>query len=188
MSGILSILFAVMLLTDVRETVDREAAAAVSEDADRYDARKPAQGEKSKEARIRSVTADVDRKEGVILFEGAVRVDYADDYTMCSDQLFAFLSGSNELSRVVAVGNVSITNATRTGTCATAVYRRKRREIEMFGDGKTVVARLVDAGDRDNPPSEVEGGRIRFWLDSEQVEVEDSSIRTEGSKGKELAL
>lgn len=189
MSAVLSVLFAVMLLTDPREMIDAEAAAAISEDADRYDARKtPAEDDVGKEARIRSVSADLDREAGVIFFEGSVRVDYAADYTMCADKLYVFLAGSNELSRVVAVGNVSITNDTRTGICSSAVYRRRKREIEMFGNGADALAQLVDAGDDENPPSEVRGGRIRFWLDSEQVEIEDSQIKTEGSKGGAVAI
>jgi len=189
MIGTLTALLAVMLLTDPREMIDAEAAAAVSEDAERYDVRNQAgAAEGGKSARIRSKTADLDREAGVVMFEGSVRVDYAEDYTMCADRLFVFLAGSNELSRVVAVGNVSITNDTRTGVCGRAVYRRLKREIEMFGEGRDACARLTDAGDKDNPPSEVEGGRIRFWLDSEQVEVEDSRIRTEGSNGKGVAL
>lgn len=183
MSGAWSILFAVMLLTEPDPPRDTVAATAVSEDADRYDVRNPA-GEDRKEARIRSVSADLDREAGVIFFEGDVRVDYSGDYTMCADKLYVFMSGTNELSRVVAVGNVSITNETRVGSCTRAVYRRRRREIEMFGDGKEAFARLADAGDAETPPSEVEGMSIRFWLDTEQVEVRDSRIRTQGGGKK----
>ena len=45
----------------------------------------------------------------------------------------------------------------------------------MFGaDGKP--AHLVEQGE---DASELEGSRIKFWLDSEQVEVENSKIRVE---------
>ena len=171
---ILGQLFAVMLLLDPTETVDEAAAAAVSEDADRVEIRRTETNVKS--ASIRSRASDFDRKEGVIMFEGDVMVRYSEGYTMCSDQLYMFLSKSNELSRVVAIGNVTITNETRTGTCAMATYRRRKSEIEMFGDGGTVSARLTERGD---DASEIEGARIRFWLDAEQVEVESSSIQTE---------
>ena len=99
---------------------------------------------------------------------------------MCADRLYMFLAGTNELSRVVALGNVSITNDTRTGTCAMATFRRKKSEIEMFGDGTNVVARLVERGE---DAAALEGTRIRFWLDSEQIEVEDSRISTEQKGG-----
>ena len=181
MTAVLSSLLAVMLLLDPSETIDAAAAAAVSEDADRVVMR--GQAEEVKSARIRSRTSDFDRQEGVVMFEGDVVVTYSKDYTMCADRLFMFLSKSNELSRVVALGHVSITNETRTGTCAMATYRRRKSEIEMFGDGKGTLARLVERGD---DASEVEGGRIRFWLDAEQVEVEDSRLTTETKGNAEV--
>ena len=80
----------------------------------------------------------------------------------------------------MALGNVSITNDTRTGTCAMATFRRKRGEIEMFGDGKETLAHLVERG---RESSALEGTRIRFWLDAEQVEVENSRISSEQKGG-----
>lgn len=182
MMSALSSLLCVMLLLDPNEVIDEAAAAVVSEDADRVEIR--GRQEEVKSANVRSRTSDFDRKEGVVMFEGNVVVTYSKDYTMCSDRLFMFLSKSNELSRVVAVGNVSITNETRTGTCAMATYRRKKGEIEMFGDGKGVLAHLAERGD---DASAVEGTRIRFWLDAEQVEVENSRLTTE-TKGEAKVL
>lgn len=127
-------------------------------------------------ARIRSVSSDFDRKAGVILFDGNVVVEYGNDYTLCADRVFAFLSASNRLARIVADGSVVISNETRVGTCALATYRKKKGEIEMFGKRGGAKARLVERqGDR---PSDVEGDRIRFWLESETVEVSNSSIST----------
>jgi len=172
-------LLAVMLLTDPSEVIDAAAAAAISADADRVEI--PGQEkERVKSARITSRMSDFDRKEGVVMFEGDVLVRYSDDSTMSADRLFMFLSGSNELARVVALGNVVISNETRTGTCALATYRRKKGEIEMFWDGKGSLARLVERG---QDASELEGTRIRFWLDAEQVEVENSQIGIQGSGG-----
>lgn len=177
-------LFAVMLLTDPSEIIDAEAAALVSADADRVEVvSRDGSPTARKSARITSMTSDFDRKQGVALFEGNVKVVYSDDYTMCSDALYAFLSGSNELSRVVAVGHVVITNETRVGTCAMATYRRRKSEIEMFGDGGNAPAHLIETGD---DASELEGSRIRFWLDSEQVEVENSRITVEEEGNKKL--
>ena len=180
MTGLLLPLFAVMLLTDPTETIDAAAAAAVSEDADRVEVPGGRRTAEVTRARVTSRMADFDRLEGVVMFEGDVIVRYSEDYTMCSDRLFMFLSGSNELSRVVAVGNVSITNATRVGTCAMATYRRRRSEIEMFGDGKEVLAHLAENGE---DASEIGGTRIKFWLDSEQVEVDNSSIGVKTKEG-----
>ena len=179
--AILPTLLAVTLLLEPDEVIDAAAAAAISEDANRVEiaGRKGPESE-VKSARITSRTVDLDRGEGVVMFEGDVVVRYSNDCTMCADRLYMFVAGSNELSRVVALGNVSITNDTRTGTCAMATFRRKKSEVEMFGDGKEICARLVERGE---DASAVEGTRIRFWLDAEQVEVEGSKISTEQKGG-----
>ena len=114
------------------------------------------------------------------MFEGDVTVRYSNDCMMCADRLYVFLAGTNELNRIVALGNVSITNDTRTGTCSMATFRRKKSEIEMFGDGTNVFARLVEKGE---DSSTLEGARIRFWLDSEQVEIEQPRISAEQKEG-----
>ena len=134
-------------------------------------------------ARITSRTSDFDMKAGVVMFEGDVCVRYSEDFVMCADKLYIFLAGTNELSRVVAVGAVSITNENRVGTCAMATYRRQRGEIEMFGEGKKSLARLSDG--RGGARS-LEGLRIRFWLGSEQAEVERPRITADGNGGAKL--
>jgi len=185
MTALLSACLAVMFLAEPEESVDATAAAAISADADRGGYKGAAPVETLESARITSRTSDFDRKEGVVMFEGNVVVSYAADYTMCSDRLYMFLAGSNELSRVVAVGNVTITNASRVGSCAMATFRRKRSEIEMFGDERGGVARLADSGEE---AGALEGARIKFWLDTEQVEVERSrlSVRAQTGEGKML--
>ena len=181
MTTLLPTILAVMLLTEPDEVIDAAAAAAISEDANRVEiAGQKEDANEIKSARITSRTADLDRAAGVVMFEGDVVVRYSNDCTMCADRLFMFVAGTNELSRVVALGNVSITNDTRTGTCAMATFRRKRSEIEMFGDGNATFARLVERGD---DAGALEGTRIRFWLDTEQVEVENSRISSEQKGG-----
>ncbi len=169
-------LLAVMLLLDPTEVIDAEAAAAVSEDADRVELPSKAATDFGKGVVIESESCDYDRNEGVILFDGKVKIIYGQDYTMCADRIFTFLSSSNELNRVVAIGRVAITNETRVGFCQMATYRRRRSEIEMFGDEHGNRARLMENGEE---ASELLGSRIRFWLDSERVEVEDSQIKVQ---------
>ena len=137
-------------------------------------------GQGGSSARIRSRSGDYDREAGVMFFEGDVFAEYGGEYTMAADSIYAFVSASNELSRVVALGGVTITNETRVGSCAMAAYRRRRREIEMFGGGGAR-ARLVERGAKGG---EVEGDRIRFWMDAEQVEIENSDITTGPLGGK----
>ncbi len=187
-------LMSVMLLTDPGEDFDAVAAEAISKDADRVEIspgkdspqQVPTKKREIKEAHVTGRSCDYDRYEGVVMFEGDVVVRYDKDYSMCSDRLYMFMKGSNAVSRVVALGNVSITNDTRIGKCAMAIYRRGKGEVEMFADEKKGVrAQLKDTG-RDQ--SEIIGARIRFWLDSEQVEIGDSDIRMKENKGDRSKL
>ena len=133
--------------------------------------------------RIRSASCDVDRDAGVAMFETGVVVEHG-DATLCADRVFAFSASTNGISRVVAEGGVSVTNGTRVGSCALAVYRRARGEVELFGEPGGAKARLAEAGERSN---ELQGDRIRIWTGSEQVEVSNSALSTEGGRsGEEL--
>ena len=122
--------------------------------------------------KITSERTDYDRKQGVIMFDKDVFVDDV-EYQMHADQLYVFLDGTNDLKRIVAIGNVAITNDARVGTCAKATYTKATSKIVMYGDGAETLAKLTDNGKR---TSEVEGRKITFWIDSEQVEVEGSTI------------
>ena len=130
--------------------------------------------------RIEGRSGDFDIGSGVVMFEGDV-VGRSDDFTICAEKFYAFLVGTNELSRIVTVGDVSITNGARVGTCAMATYRRAKGEIEMFGDGKA--NRLACLKETAASMRMLEGTRIRFWVESEQVEVENSRITAEGRGG-----
>lgn len=135
--------------------------------------------------KITSGRTDYDRKQGVIMFDENVFVDDA-EYQMHADQLYVFLDGTNDLKRIVAIGHVAITNDLRAGTCAKATYTKATQKIVMYGDGDGTVARLADNGKR---RSEVEGRKITFWIDSEQVEVEGSTVTLDagGFGGKDGA-
>ena len=102
-------------------------------------------------------------------------------YTFEADRTFAFLAATNELKRIVALGNVKVVSEGRSGACARAEYRKRHSRITLYGDGPQSPASLVDATRR---RSALEGTRIVFWLDSEQVEISDSrlSIDTKGLK------
>lgn len=141
--------------------------------------------EMPRSVKITSERTDYDRREGVIMFDKNVFVDDA-EYKMHSDQLYVFLDGTNELKRIVAIGNVSITNETRVGSCAKAAYTKSVGKVVMYGDSSGARAKLADYGKR---KSEVEGRKITFWIDSEQVEVEGSTVTLDagGYGGKEGA-
>ena len=128
-----------------------------------------------RDAEISAVRTDYDRKDGVVLFDGAVSVSDA-EYSLGADRIFAFLDGTNSLKRIVADGSVTVTNGTRNGGCPRASYEKSLGRVTMFGEEGNP-AKLVDAGSR---RSEIEGRKITFWLDSEQVEVEGSTLTVEG--------
>lgn len=120
------------------------------------------------------------RKEGVLAFEGNVAVDDV-EFKMNADIVNLFLDGTNDLKRIVAVGNVAVTNGLRSGTCAKATYNRALSRIVMYGDEKAgIVARLNDNGKN---KSQVEGRKITFWVDTEQVEVDGSVITVDVAGG-----
>ena len=143
---------------------------------------KGASGRTGRDAVITSERTDYDRKEGVILFDRNVYVD-DEQYQMHADRLFVFLEGTNDLKRIVAIGNVSITNEQRTASCSRAVFTKAASKIVMYGD-ETTNARLEDPSQRGGV---AEGKKITFWLDAEQVSVEGSAVRLPGGmlKGKD---
>ena len=135
-----------------------------------------------RDAVITSERTDYDRKEGIILFDRNVFVD-DEQYQMHADRLFVFLEGTNDLKRIVAIGNVSITNEQRTASCSRAVFTKAASKIVMYGD-ETSNAKLEDPSQRGGV---AEGKKITFWLDAEQVSVEESAVRLPGGmlKGKD---
>ena len=149
--------------------------------------RKDASGGKdgSGGAEIAARRTDLDRGAGVVLFEGDVRVSDP-EYSLGADRLFVFLDGTNALKRIVADGNVTLTNGTRSGSCARAAYQKAAGRVTMYGDGSRRARLVEDSHRRD----ELEGRRITFWLDSEQVEVDGATLTVDGGMlgGKESAL
>jgi lipopolysaccharide transport protein LptA len=134
-----------------------------------------------RDAVITADRTDYDRKEGIILFDRNVHVD-DEQYQMHADRLFVFLDGTNDLKRLVAIGNVAITNEDKTASCARATYHKSSHRIVMYGN-KDAKARLHEGA---NKGSTVLGDRITFWLNSEQVEIEGPAVTLPGGamKGK----
>ncbi len=120
------------------------------------------------------------RKEGVLVFDGNVFVDDV-EFKMHADEVTLFLDGTNELKRIVAIGNVAVTNELRSGTGAKATYNRALSRVILYGDeAKGILAKLNDDGKR---KSQVEGRKITFWVDTEQVEVEGSTVTVDAGGG-----
>ena len=123
-------------------------------------------------AKITSASTYYDRKEGYAYFSGKVHVDDA-RYQLHADRAYVFLSGTNDLRRIVALGHIAITNGTKRAYGAKASYYRDPGKVVLYaGDGEAAEV-------RDETPQGarvVRGSRIQFWTDSEQVEVLDAEI------------
>ena len=143
------------------------------------DASKPKKAEKpARDAIITADRTDYDRKEGVVLFDRNVHVN-DEQYQMHTDRLFLFLDGTNDLKRLVAIGSVAITNENRRAYCARATFNKKLGRIVMYSSDE-ITAELREEGKKG---SEVKGEKITFWIDSEQVEVENPIITMPGGFG-----
>lgn len=131
-----------------------------------------------RDAIITADRTDYDRKEGVVLFDRNVHVDDT-QYQMHADRLFLFLDGTNELKRLVAIGHVAITNDDKRAYCARATFSKKLGRVVMYSSDE-ITAELCEDGKKG---SNVKGEKITFWLDSEQVEVENPVITMPGGIG-----
>ena len=123
-------------------------------------------------AKITSDSTIYNRKEGIASFEGHVHVD-DEQYQMHADRVYLFLEGTNELKRIVAIGNVAMTNEARMAYGAKATYSKKNGLVVLYsGDGVTAEVR----DESKEQPQIVRGKRIRFWVGSEQVEVDEADL------------
>ena len=157
-------------------------------------------------ARITSDSTVYNRKEGVVSFNGHVHVD-DEQYQMHADRVFLFLEkdsdatnkvhrakgGTNdvhrakgdmneagELKRIVALGNVAMTNEMRRAYGAKATYSKKNGLVILYsGDGITAEVR----DESKSQPQIVRGKRIRFWIGTEQVEVDEADITGPAPEG-----
>ena len=160
--------------------------AAANPAADGESAKRDESEKTKKPPRDAIITADrtdYDRKEGVVLFDRNVYVD-DEQYQMHTDRLFLFLDGTNDLKRLVAIGNVAITNENRRAYCARATFNKKLGRIVMYSSDE-ITAELREEGKKG---SEVKGEKITFWIDSEQVEVENPVITMPGGFGGKDSL
>lgn len=123
-------------------------------------------------ARITSDTTYYDRKEGMAVFTGHVHVDDA-QYQMHAEKAYVFMTETNTLKRIVAIGNIALTNEMKFAYGAKASYYKESGMVVLYGgDGRN--AEVIDASK--GQPQTLRGSKIKFWIDSEQVEVLDATI------------
>ena len=133
-------------------------------------------------------------KEGTAIFEGHAHVD-DEQYQMHADRVCLFFDVDKDFNStnavchakstddahraagdarlVVAIGHVAMTNGARRAYGAKATYSKKDGLVVLYsGDGITAEVRDESKAQ----PQIVRGKRIRFWIDSEQVEVDEADL------------
>ena len=161
--------------------------AALSAFADAKDAVSPsvaktaAKTAANRVAKITSAKTYYDSKDGVAFFSGHVFVD-DEQYKLHADSAYVFMdkSGTNELKRIVAVGNVAVTNETRRAYGAKMSYYRDSGMIVLYAP-ENGLCEVRD--EKEDPPQSVTGTKIKFWLGSDQVEVTGATISAPISGG-----
>ena len=169
-------------------------------------------------AKITSDMTVYNRKEGIASFEGHVHVDdeqyqmHADRVFLffetekesgATNGLSQAANGTNgvhkaakkdpndmrraagDVRRVVAIGNVAMTNDAHRAYGAKATYSKKNGLVGLYsGDGITAEVRDESKAQ----PQIVRGKRIRFWIDSEQVEVDEADLTGAAPSGGAASL
>ena len=132
---------------------------------------------KGRPANITSRSLFHDRKEGVLFLDRNVHVD-DEQYQLWANKAYVFMEGTNDVKRIVAIGDVALTNEMR---------RAYGSKISYYKDGGMVVLygwpdRPAEIRDEAKAEAQVVKGRkIKFWIDSEQVEVIEADITAPSS-------
>lgn len=130
-------------------------------------------------AKITSANAYYDRKEGYVYFSGKVSVE-DDKYILHADRAYVFMDGTNELRRIVALGNVAMTNELKRAYGAKASYYRNPGMVVLYSaDDRAAEVRE----EKPDGAQVVRGKKIKFWTNSEQVEVVEADISSPGGAG-----
>ena len=126
-------------------------------------------------AKITSATTYYDRKEGFAYFSGHVFVE-DEKYQLHADRAYVFMSGSNDLQRIVALGNVAMTNESKRAYGEKVSYYRDRGMVVLSAgeNGAAEVREETESG-----PRVVRGKKIKFWTESKQVEVVQAEIEAQ---------
>lgn len=124
--------------------------------------------------RITSAKVNYDRKEGFAYFSGGVTVEDP-TYVLHADRAFVYMGETNDLKKIVALGNIAITNESRRAYGAKATYFRNSGAV-ILSSGTNVVAEVRDVGS--DGDQVLRGKKIKFWTGSRQVEVLEAEIST----------
>ncbi len=127
-----------------------------------------------KTVKIDAPSAYYDKKEGFVAFRGGV--SFADgEYQLHSDRVFVFTDASNSVRRVVALENVAVTNGPKRAYGVKASYYKQTGMVVLYGNAETP-AIVRDESRVDD--QEIVGEKLKFWVNSKQVEVLKAHIKS----------
>ena len=127
-------------------------------------------------AKITAASTYYDSKEGVAYFAGNVSVD-DQEYQLHADRAYVFMdkTGTNDLKRIVAIGNVALTNDTKRAYGGKASYYHEAGMVVLYAPEEGGACEVRD--EKTDPPQSVQGSKIKFWIGSEQIQVEKAVIK-----------
>ena len=119
---------------------------------------------------------EFDYKELVVAFDENVHV-VDPQFSLVADRVLVFLEGTNQMKRIIALGNVDMVQTDRHATCAKAVYDRATGQVVMTGT--PVLSRGSDR---------VAGKEIVLHLNDERVIVTGAtmSVSPETMKNRDV--
>jgi lipopolysaccharide export system protein LptA len=120
-----------------------------------------AAGAAKKTLTVISDKMEADNTARVVVFKGNVEAE--EDFFLCSDELRISYGDKDEVSEIVALGNVRIFQEGKTATSEKAVYDHVERTLVLTGS--PVVEQCADT---------VTGDRIVFYIDDDKALVEGS--------------
>ena len=126
-------------------------------------------------AKISSSSVYYDRNEGFAYFSGRVHVEDS-KYQLHADRAYVFMNGTNELKRIVALGNVAMTNESKRAYGEKVSYYRDRGMV-VLSAGEKGAAEVRE--ETESGPRVVRGKKIKFWIESKQVEVVQAEIEAQ---------
>ena len=133
---------------------------------------------------LTSDRASYDRKGGVAVLNGHVCLDDP-EYQLRADRAIVRLEGTNELSKVVALGHVAVTNGLRRAYGDRATYYRRTGLVVLDAGPETPAEVRDESGDE---AQVLRGKKIRFWTGVEQVEVTEAWIEAPRSGATKVGV
>lgn len=132
--------------------------------------------------RVDAPMAYYDKKEGFVSFRGGVSFQ-DEQYQLCANRAYVFTDETNSVRRIVALENVAMTNGAKRAYGVKASYYRQTGMVVLYGDENTPAV-VRDESRVDD--QEVVGEKIKFWVNSQQIEVLKARIKTPIKGGGEL--